>query len=37
MSLAPEAIEAYERYLRVAPSAADAEAIRARVAHLRGS
>ncbi|UJR86124.1 serine/threonine-protein kinase [Sandaracinus amylolyticus] len=36
MGLTPEAIQAYERYLRIAPSAGDADAIRERIARLRG-
>ena len=34
MGLAPEAVEAYRRYLRLAPSAPDADRVRARVARL---
>lgn len=36
MHLEPEAVQAYERYLRIAPSAPDADAIRERVARLSG-
>nr|MDQ3037873.1 hypothetical protein [Myxococcota bacterium] len=37
LGLSPEAIQAYERYLRVSPRAGDADAVRERIARLRGA